>query len=236
MIRCIAVDDEALALDLLEDNIRQVPFLHLVSRCQNAIQAAQIIQTEAIELVFLDVQMPGLTGLQLVQTLPQPPMVILITAYDKYALEGFNLNVVDYLLKPVSFDRFLKACHKAQHLYQLENRPAVSPAEPDYLFVHVDYNLVKVVRADVRYIEGLKDYVKIHLLSSTKPVVTRMTLKSLEEKLPANRFLRVHKSFIVAFDKITAIKRDWLGVGDAELPMSDYYKENLARLLGHSGR
>lgn len=235
MIRCLAIDDEALALDLLEDNIRQVPFLDLVARCQNAVHAAELVQSQAIDLLFLDIQMPGLSGLQLLQTLPQPPMAILITAYDQYALEGFTLNVVDYLLKPVAFDRFMKACNKAQHLYQLQHRPAV-PAEADYLFVHVEYTLVKVVLADIRYIEGLKDYVKIYLSSSAKPVVTRLTLKALEEKLPTSRFLRVHKSYIVAADRISAIKRDWLVIGEVELPMSDFYKENLARLLGHSDR
>lgn len=235
MIRCIAIDDEALALDLLEDNIRQVPFLHLVARCPNALQAAQRVQSEPVDLLFLDIQMPGLSGLQLLQTLPQPPMAILITAYDQFALEGYNLNVVDYLLKPVAFDRFLKACNKAQHLHQLQHRPAI-PAEADYVFVHVEYTLVKVLLADIRYIEGLKDYVKIHLSSSVKPVVTRLTLKALEEKLPTGRFLRVHKSFIVAADQITAIKRDWLVVGKTELPMSDFYKENVARLLGYSDR
>ena len=233
MIRCIAVDDEKLVLELLIDNIKQVPYLQLVKACKNALEAIEVLQKEKIDLIFLDIQMPRLSGLQLIQTLQQPPMVILTTAYEQYALEGYNLNVVDYLLKPVSFERFLKACNKAKELFDLKNdKPSLQKEEnADHLFVNVEYTLVKILFTDILFIEGLKDYIKIHLASSPKPVLTKMTLKAMEEKLPAGKFIRVHKSYIAAADKITVIKRDLLYIGDHEIPVSDFYKENLTRIM-----
>jgi DNA-binding LytR/AlgR family response regulator len=232
MIQCIAVDDEKLVLDLLVDNISQVPYLQLVKACKNAIEATSVLQNEKIDLIFLDIQMPKLTGLQFIQTLQQPPMIILITAYEKYALEGYNLNVVDYLLKPVSFERFLKACNKAKELFDLKNDKNIRPVEQthDHIFVNVEYTLVKILYRDTLFIEGLKDYIKIHLASSAKPVLTKMTLKAMEEKLPADKFCRIHKSYIVNVDKISVIKRDLVIIGNHEIPVSDFYKENLSRI------
>jgi len=234
MMQCLAIDDEKLVLDLLEDNIRQVPFLHLVKACRNALEATAVLQTTSIDLLFLDIQMPGLNGLQFLQTLPKPPMTILITAYEQYALEGYNLNVVDYLLKPVSFERFLKACNKAQERFQWQQQTMPSAnagAAPDHFFVNVEYTLVKVVIDDILYVEGLKDYVKIHIASSKKPVITRMSMKAIEEKLAPPRFVRTHKSFIIATNKITAIKRDLVCLGELELPLSEFYKANLDKVI-----
>ena len=209
MMQCIAVDDEKLVLDLVVDNIKQVPYLQLVKACRNAIEAIEVLQKEKIDLIFLDIQMPKLSGLQLIQTLQQPPIVILITAYEQYALEGYNLNIVDYLLKPVSFERFLKACNKAKELFDLRSdKTAAKEESPNHLFVNVEYTLVKILFSDILFIEGLKDYIKIHLASSPKPVLTKISLKAMEEKLPADKFIRIHKSYIVAADKITVIKRD----------------------------
>jgi DNA-binding LytR/AlgR family response regulator len=232
MMRCIAVDDEKLVLDLLVDNISQVPYLQLVKACRNAMEAIEILQQEKIDLIFLDIQMPKLSGLQFIQSLQQPPMIILITAYEKYALEGYNLNVVDYLLKPVPFDRFLKACNKAKKLFDLaKEKPLVQKEQlPDHMFINVEYTLVKILFADILFIEGLKDYIKIRLASSSKPVLTKMSLKGMEEKLPAGKFVRVHKSYIVAADKITIIKRDLVYLGNNEIPVSDFYKENLSKI------
>jgi len=232
MIQCIAVDDEKLVLDLLVDNISQVPYLQLVKACKNAIEATSVLQNEKIDLIFLDIQMPRLSGLQFIQTLQQPPMIILITAYEKYALESYNLNVVDYLLKPVSFERFLKACNKAKELFDLKNDKNIQPIEliHDHIFVNVEYTLVKILYSDILFIEGLKDYIKIHLASSAKPVLTKMTLKAMEEKLPADKFCRIHKSYIVNVDKISVIKRDLVTIGNHEIPVSDFYKENLSRI------
>jgi DNA-binding LytR/AlgR family response regulator len=232
MMRCIAVDDEKLILDLLVDNISQVPYLQLVKACRNAMEAIEILQQERIDLIFLDIQMPKLSGLQLIQTLQHPPMIILITAYEKYALESYNLDVVDYLLKPVSFERFLKACNKAKKLFDLEHEKTVVQKEqlPDHIFINVEYTLVKIFFADVIFIEGMKDYIKIHLASTSRPVLTKMSLKGMEEKLPAGKFIRVHKSYIIAADKISVIKRDLVYLGNNEIPVSDFYKENLSKI------
>lgn len=234
MIRCLAIDDEPLALELLEDNISKLPYLELVASCDNALEAMQIMEKEKIDLIFLDIQMPGLTGLQFIQSMTVKPMIILITAYEKYALEGFNLDVTDYLLKPVSLDRFMKACNKARELYELKQagkEPGLS-THPGYFFVHVDYSLVKVSTNDIMYIEGLKDYIKIHLKSSQKPIVTRMPMKTVEEQLPASSFLRIHKSYIISIAFITAIRKSSVFVGTLELPVSDNYREAITLLTG----
>lgn len=234
MIRCLAIDDEPLALELLEDNISKVPFLQLVAACDNAIDAMKIMQEETIDLIFLDIQMPGLTGIQFIQSMPVPPMIILITAYEKYALEGFNLAVTDYLVKPVPLDRFIKACNKANQLFELKSQqnsvgPSVTPA---YFFVNVDYSLVKVTIADIIYVEGLKDYIKIHLKSTQRPLVTRMPMKTIEEQLPATDFIRIHKSYIVAVSFITAVRKSGVFIGSLELPVGDSYRDAVNNLTG----
>lgn len=226
MLRCLAIDDEPLALELLEDNIGQVPFLKLEGTCNNALEALKFLQTQSVDLIFLDIQMPGLTGLQFIQSLVEKPMIILITAYEKFALEGFNLDVIDYLVKPVSLDRFIKACNKAWELYNLKNRKAeATSAEPEYFFVNVEYSLLKVEFTDIKWIEGLKDYVKIHLKSSSRPVVTRMSMKSLEDELPASKFIRVHKSFITSIACITSVRKNSIFIGAEEIPIGDNYKD-----------
>lgn len=239
MLRCIAVDDEPLALDLLEDNIRQVPYLSLAAKCKNALEAIDVLKrNEPIDLLFLDIQMPGLTGLQFIQSLTVKPMIIMITAYEKYAVEGFNLDVVDYLVKPVSFERFLKACNKAWELFKLmhqQGQQHLTEAGPDYIFVNAEYSLVKVVLDDIILIEGLKDYIKIHL-ASNKPLVIRMSMKSVEEKLPAKKFLRVHKSYIIALSRITSIRKNVVFLGTHEVTVSDNYKESLLAITGHGGK
>jgi two-component system LytT family response regulator len=237
MLRCIAVDDEPLALELLEDNIGKVPYLQLVAKCNNAMEAIKVLQEQTVDLIFLDIQMPGLTGLQFIQSLNERPMIILITAYEKFALEGFNHDVVDYLVKPVSLDRFVKACNKAWELFQLKSKPKEPAAgkTPDYIFVNADYSLLKVVIDDIMWVEGLKDYIKIHIRSSSKPVITRMTMKSVEELLPDNRFIRIHKSYIAAMDFITAIRKTTVMIGSLELPVSDTYREKLMKLTGKQG-
>ncbi|HWB26621.1 MAG TPA: LytTR family DNA-binding domain-containing protein [Chitinophagaceae bacterium] len=231
MLNCIAVDDEKLVLDLLVDNIQKIPFLHLAARCKNAMEAADVLHKEKIDLVFLDIQMPGLNGLQFVQSLQHTPMVIFVTAYKQYAFDAFDLNVVDYLLKPVSFERFLKACNRANELYNLQQGQSGQQDKANYFFVYVEYNLVKISIPDILYIEGMKDYIKIFLASSARPVITKMSMKAIEEKLHSFRFIRSHKSYIVAADKIISIKRDLIVIGDTELPLSENYKPNLEKML-----
>lgn len=235
-MKCIAVDDEPLALDLLQDNIRQVPTLELIASCSTAIDALAILNKQEVDLIFLDIQMPGLTGLQLLQSLSVRPMVILITAYEKYALEGFNLDVIDYLVKPVPFERFLKACNKAIDFYKLKkNVSADSHPLSEYFFVNAEYGLIKIVFSEIRLIEGLKDYLKIHL-GETKPLIIRMSLKSIEEKLPPGKFFRIHKSYIISISHITAIRRNSVFLGEKELPLSDLYKDELMKEIGQGNK
>ena len=232
MLKCLAIDDEPLALELLEDNISKVPYLQLVASCNNPIEAMQILQNEQVDLIFLDIQMPGLTGLQFIQTIQEKPMFILITAYEKYALEGFNLDVVDYLVKPVALERFIKACNKAWELYQLKTKKNIPGEQPSYFFINADYSLIKVVFTDIMWIEGFKDYLKIHLKSTSKPLVARLTMKSIEEQLPVSIFARVQKSFIVSKEHITAIRKNSIFINDVEIPVGDNYKDVIATLTG----
>ena len=228
MLRCIAIDDEPLALELLEDNISKVPFLKLEAGCYSPLEALKILQSQTIDLIFVDIQMPGLNGLQFIESVTQPCMFILITAYEKYALDGFNLNVVDYLVKPVPLDRVIKACNKAWELYQLKNNQPVQqdkPARPNYFFINVDYSLVKVVFTDMMWVEGLKDYIKIYLKSTSKPIVARMSMKAMEEQIPDSLFIRVHKSYIVSKEYITAVRKNSVFIGTMELPVGDMYRE-----------
>lgn len=235
-MKCIAIDDEPLALDLLEDNISMVPYLQLTGKCQNAFEAMEILRHQSVDLIFLDIQMPGLTGLQFLESLPNKPMVILITAYEKYALEGFNLAVTDYLVKPVSLERFIRACNKAQELFLLKSGSKATREQADFFFVNVDYSLLKVVFADITWIEGLKDYVKIHLQGNPKPVITRMSIKGLEEQLPPGKFIRIHKSHIVSVGAITAIRKNSVFLDEIELPVGDTYRDAVYALAGKSSQ
>jgi DNA-binding LytR/AlgR family response regulator len=232
MMRCMVIDDEQLVRELLEDNIRQVPYLQWVGSCRNALEATEALQANPVDLLFLDIQMPRVNGLQFLQTLADPPLVIIVSAYPQYALEGFDLRVVDYLLKPFPFERFLKACNRAQELFRLRQNDKLVAAIPigDF-FVNVEYAQVKITAADILYVEGVKDYVKIYLATTARPVLTRMTLKALEEKLTPPAFIRTHKSFLVSVKKITTVKRDLVCIGDKEIPVSISYKANITRLL-----
>jgi|SRR5580692_958064 two-component system LytT family response regulator len=235
MLRCIAIDDEDLALELLEDNIRKVPFLELVAACNNPLEALKVTQEQPIDLIFLDIQMPGLTGLQFIQSgLAASCMFILITAYEKYALEGYTLDVVDYLVKPVALDRFLKACNKALELYQLraKGKADTQNAPVDYFFVNVDYSLLKIQKSDIAWIEGLRDYIKIHLLSSPKPIMTRMSIKAIEEQLTGFPFVRIHKSYLVSVPSITSVRKNSVFIQTMELPIGENYRESFFNAIG----
>jgi len=231
MLQCIAIDDEPLALQLLADNISKVPYLHLVASCGDAFEAVQVLQDNSIDLIFIDIQMPGLTGLQFIESLAKKPMVILVTAYKQYALEGYNLDVVDYLVKPVSMDRFIKACNKAQELHLLRTAGA-RPNGPvaEYMFVNVGYSLLKVIFSDIEWIEGLKDYLQIHLKSTPKPVIVRMSFKAIEEQLPPGLFVRIHKSYVVSVNSITAIRKSSVFIREHEFPVGETYRDVIDKL------
>jgi DNA-binding LytR/AlgR family response regulator len=237
MIRCLAIDDELLALELLEDNIRKVPYLDLVKKCRSAFEAIEILGQEKIDLIFLDIQMPDVSGIQFLKSLSKKPPVIFTTAFEKYALEGYELDVIDYLLKPFSFDRFLKAVNKAQEYLKLKENSEL-PASIEgtngtnsYLFVKTDYKLVKIDLHEIVYIEGLKDYIKIYLSTTERPVITLISMKAMEEKLSPREFVRVHRSYIIAIHQVQFIQHNTVHIGNKEIPVSEHYKDNLFRII-----
>lgn len=230
-MNCIIVDDELPARELLEDNIRQFPFLTLIGQARTAAEAMLLLTRETVDLVFLDIRMPGLTGLELLGSLRHPPLAILVTAYEEHALAGFELEVVDYLVKPVPFPRFAKAVQRARELFELRRTATEKPADPQqHVFVNANYSLVKVMLDDILFVEGLKDYVRIYL-SSGKEIITRLSLKTIEEKLDPSRFLRIHKSYVIAVGKIDAIQKTGLVIHGRELPIGDGYRTALQSYL-----
>lgn len=239
MIKCLVVDDEPLALHILEDYIAKVPFLELVKATTNPIEALTMVQEGNIDLVFLDVQMPELTGIQFLKIANGKTKVVLTTAYSQYALEGYELDVVDYLLKPFAFDRFFKAAQKAQGIIRPALAPAAAP-EPlpavpqqdfsnDFIFVKSEYKIQKVYLNQILYIEGLKDYISI--FTDAERIITLQNMKKMEETLPENHFVRVHKSYIVALSKIDSIERSRISIGDKVIPIGDTYRDNFFKLI-----
>ena len=233
-MKCIIVDDEPLALDLLEDNLLRIPFVQNVARCKNAFEAIQAIQQFQPDLVFLDIQMPALDGLSFVKSLPNPLMVVFVTAHKQYTLESYDLNALDYLVKPVSFERFFKACTKANEWYQLRQRVSEAgllsvqeKSRPEFMMVHIDYSLVRVNFKDILFVEGLKDYVKIFLAEASRPLVTRMNLKAIEEQLPTQEFHRIHRSYIVALNRIEALRKGSVAIAGQELPVGESFRDRL---------
>jgi two-component system LytT family response regulator len=231
-LSCLAVDDESLGRKILEENIRQVPFLEWAGTCKNAFEALEILQQQRVDLMFLDIQMPGMLGTKMLETLPQKPMVVFVTAYSNFAVESYDLDVVDYLMKPVPFERFLKAANKALELKLKNQAFTQTPGSEssDFFYVNVEYSLVKVRIPDITHIEGMKDYVKIYLFNVSKPVITKSTLKGIEEKLPAQTFMRVHKSFIVNLDRIESIRNREIRIGSWQIPVGE---SNLEELMRH---
>lgn len=233
MMNCIAVDDEPLALKLLQDNISKVPFLKLAAACNDAFEAMKALEENKIDLVFIDIQMPGLTGLQLIGSLENKPLVIFITAYKQYALESYDLSVVDYLVKPVPLDRFIKACNRAKELHEFKAMKQQHTVQPsaEYVFLNVDYSQVKVMFDDIVWIEGLGDYVKIYLKSTKKVLVVRTSLKAIELQLSPNKFIRIHKSYLVAISEITAVRKNIIFIKEMELPVGETFRDAIDKLI-----
>jgi DNA-binding LytR/AlgR family response regulator len=241
-MKVIIVDDEPLALDVMETYVSRMPNLELVARCNNAFEANEALKNNDIDLMFLDIQMPQLTGIDFLKTLKTPPMVIFTTAYQQYAVEGFEMNAIDYLLKPISMDRFMKAVNKASEQYELHHPEPKTAAhtegglgedKPDYIFVKADKKLQRVKFSEILYIEGLKDYVIIR--TETGRIISLQTMKSLEDKLPAAQFVRVHRSFIVGMDKIHAIVGNMVEVIEKglpkHLPIGKNYRDELLEMV-----
>ncbi len=229
-IRCIAVDDEPLALDIIESYISKLPFLELVQTCASATEAMQVLQEEQIDLMFLDIEMPELTGIQFLNILKKQPLIIFTTAYPDYALEGFNQDAVDYLLKPIPFDRFLKAVTKAQERLQRHEKtpePQTSAPEQDFMFVKADYKSIRVDFKDILWIEGLKDYIIIQ--TKDQKIITLLSMNKMMEKLPDSKFLRVHRSYIVSLQKIDSIEKSRIRIGSKEIPIGEVYREQFLK-------
>ena len=246
IINCIAVDDEPLALGLVCSFIEQTPFLNLIGRFSSAVQALKAIHAQKVDVVFLDIQMPDLNGIELARVLDNSkankPRIIFTTAYNQFALKGYRVDALDYLLKPFNYEEFLHAANKALAYVELLEKSTASPVaaptavaeeriEDEYLFLKVEYQLVRIALNDILYIEGLKDYVKVWLKSAEKPILSLTSLKSLEEKLPSKKFMRVHRSFIVSLDKINSITRNALQIGKINITVGDQYKENFSQFL-----
>jgi DNA-binding LytR/AlgR family response regulator len=234
-IRCIAVDDEPLALRLLSTFINQTPFLELVQTYPNAVEALAGIEKDDIQLLFLDIQMPELTGMDLAKILAsgsRSPKIIFTTAYNHFAIEGYKVDALDYLLKPFSYDEFLRAATKAKNHFEASNQPqAIKAADEDFLFIKADYKMLRVDFDNILFIESVKDYIKIHLADKPKPLMTLSSLRSIEEKLPSSKFLRIHRSFIVAVDKIDAITKSSVHIGDATITVGEQYKDVFRDLM-----
>lgn len=225
-LRCVVIDDEPLAIDLLRSYVEQTPFLELAGAFDNALAAAELIRTGDIQLVYLDINMPRINGLEFSKTLPATVRVIFTTAYDRYAVESFRLNALDYLLKPISYAEFFDASNRALEWFRL-----VEDDRSASLFVKSGYRIEKIALDDILYIENRKDYVYFHLGERPEPVGSLMSMHSLEERLPPRQFMRVHRSFIVNLDRVGTIERNCIVFGKTYIPVSDSYKERFAAFL-----
>lgn len=232
IIKVLAIDDEPLALRQLTTYISKVPFLELVGQCQSALEAREILEKEVIDALFCDINMPDLSGMDFVRQLAAPPLIVFTTAYSEYAVEGYKVNAVDYLLKPFGMNDFLRAAMKVQEQYNLrhQNSPAVQQSTPvdqsdGTIFVKTDYRVVRITIADIRYVEGMSEYLKIYL-EGQKPVITLLSMKKMEDYLPPHQFMRIHRSYIVNLQKIQEVNKNRVILdSETNLPLGDLYKE-----------
>lgn len=231
-VRCITIDDEPLALKQMGDFVRQTPFLDLVGECSSAFDAMDVLAKQDVDLMFVDINMPGLSGMDFIKSLEKRPEIIFTTAYSEFAIEGFKVDALDYLLKPIGYNDFLKAANKALNYFQTQIKASLSDDDnTQYLFVKSEYRLVRIKLSEIKYIEGMREYVRIHTLTG-KPVMSLMSMKSLEEKLPTQNFMRVHRSFIVNLNQITTIERSRIIFDkDVYIPVGDQYKEKFQEYI-----
>ncbi len=225
ILKCCVIDDEPLASQLIASYIEKTPFLQLVGVFASAQEAVKVILEDRVDLVFLDIEMPQLNGLEFAKIIPSNTRIIFTTAYDKYAIQGFKVDALDYLLKPVSYEEFLASANKAQRWYENQRNSISQEASCDYIIVKSEYRLVQIPTNDILFIEGLKDYVKIYVNDEQKSIMTLMNMKTLEQSLPAAKFMRVHRSFIVNMSKIKIIERNRIVFGNKYIPISDTYKQ-----------
>jgi two-component system, LytTR family, response regulator len=230
-VNCLIIDDEPWALDLLEDFIHKVPYLNLVARCEGPVEAFPYFEKEEIDLVLLDIRMPDLSGTQFLKTLNKKPAVIFVTAHNEFAVEGFALDAIDYLLKPVPFDRFMAAVNKAYEYISYRKTKSLLKKD-DFLFIKTSHKIQKIFYSDILYLEGLKDYTKIHLTDSKKPFITLQSLKYFENRLPHEDFIRIHRSYIISLRRVDTVSRKAVLLGETELPCSEHYRNMLYSIIG----
>jgi len=232
MIRCIAIDDEPLALRQIADYIKKTPFLELAGQCESALKAIEVLENTPVDLMFVDINMPDLSGMDFVKTLENPPKIVFVTAYSEYALEGFRVDAIDYLLKPISYVDFLKSANKVKSWFDTHHQKSDEVrSNKDFLFIKSDYKLLRINFDDIKYIEGMSEYIKIHL-TNAKPVMTLLSMKSIEDQLPSERFMRVHRSYIVNLSKISVIERSRIIFdGNVYIPVSDQYKSKFQNYI-----
>jgi two-component system, LytTR family, response regulator LytT len=225
MIRCIAIDDEPLALRQIAGYIEKTPFLELAGSYDSALTAMGVLRNEHIDLIYVDINMPDLNGMDFVKSLDNPPMIVFVTAYSEYALEGFRVDAIDYLLKPISYGDFLKSANKVKSWFDANHHDTGnSSSGKDFLFIKSDYKILRINFDEIKYIEGMSEYVKIHLTHS-RPVMTLLSMKVIEEQLPSDRFMRVHRSYIVNLSKISVIERSRIVFdGKVYIPVGEQYK------------
>lgn len=236
MLSCAIVDDEPLALDLLETYVEKTPFLQIKGKYASAVEAMKGLQEQPVDLLFLDIQMPELDGLEFSHMVIPETRIIFTTAFEQYALDSYRVNALDYLLKPISYRDFLEASNKALQWFELKNAAegtVDSAGDDEYIYVKSEYKLIQISLKDILYIEGLKDYVKIYVETEARPIMSLMSLKSLEERLPTSCFLRVHRSYIVQKSKIRLIDRGRIVFGKEYIPISDSYKQDLQTYLNN---
>ena len=232
MIRCLAIDDEPLALRQIADYIKKTPFLKLAGQCESALKAIEVLENSGVDLMFVDINMPDLSGMDFVKSLKNPPEIIFVTAYSEYALEGFRVDAIDYLLKPISYVDFLKSVNKVKSWFDmLHQESGEVRSAKDYLFIKSDYKLLRINFDDIKYIEGMSEYIQIHL-TNAKPVMTLLSMKSIEDQLPSEQFMRVHRSYIVNLSKISVIERNRIIFdGKIYIPVSDQYKSKFQNYI-----
>ncbi|SHG51461.1 two component transcriptional regulator, LytTR family [Salegentibacter echinorum] len=236
LIICVVVDDEPMALNLVEGYVKKTPFLALKNKCSSAIEAMEFLKRNPVDLLFLDIQMPDLSGIEFSKMLPKETRIIFTTAFDQYALEGFKVEALDYLLKPFDYAEFLAAANKANTWFELVKRKQKSflSQEKEFLFVKSEYKQLRIKLADVLYFEGLKDYVKIWLNDNPKPVLTLTSLKSLEEELPETQFMRVHRSFIISLKNVEVIERSQIIINNKRITVSGQYKSKFLDFISNN--
>ena len=228
MLNCLIIDDEPLALQILEDFVNKTPYLHLAGKFEEPLQALSVLEAEKIDLLFLDIKMPDISGIDFYKSLVNKPEVIFTTAYSEYAINGFELNAMDYLMKPISFEKFITACNRVKDFIEIKSQ---KDKEKEFFFINVSHKMHKIFYDDILFLEGYKDYTKVHLISSSNPLLILHNLKYFEDLLDKKKFIRIHRSYIVSLRKINTASRKSVTINNNSLPVSDNYRDGFFSVI-----